>query len=85
MARKRGLKFNVKGFEQLREDANIQADLVKRAERIRDASGSEDMGYLVRDNLARDGRSGASVIAINHAFNSNRINQTLIKNLSRGR
>ena len=85
MARKKGLKFNRAGFEALREDRKVQDDLVARAERIRDASGTEDMGYLVRDNLAREGRSGASVIAVKHAANSNRINQTLIKNLHRGR
>lgn len=85
MARKNNVKFNVRGFEQLREDPKVQADLVKRAERIRSASGTEEMGYLVRDNLAREGRSGASVIAINHAYNSNAIHQTLIRNLSKGR
>lgn len=81
----KGVKFNVKGFKALREDSNVQADLVKRAQAIADASGGEEMGYLVRDNLARDGRSGASVIAIGHAANHNRKYQTLIRNLSKGK
>lgn len=84
MARK-GLKFNVGQFAALREDAKVQADLVKRARAIADASGGEDKGYLVRDNKAREGRSGASVIAIGHAANSNRKHQTLIRNLPRGK
>lgn len=83
---KRGkVKFNVKGFAALREDRNVQRDVVSRAKKIADASGGEDKGYLVRDNLARDGRSGASVIAIGHAANSNRKHQTLIRNLPEGR
>lgn len=85
MARKNRLKFNVRGFERLREDRRVQADLVDRATRIRDGAGTEEMGYLVRDNLAREGRSGASVIAVKHAANHNKKHQALIRSLSRGR
>lgn len=84
MAKRNHVKFNVKGFQALREDPKVQADLVARARKISDASGGEDMGYLVRDNLAREGRSGASVIAIGHAANHNRKYQTLIRNLQEG-
>lgn len=85
MARKGNLKFNLPGFKALREDPKVQADLVSRARRISAASGGEDMGYIVRDNLAREGRSGATVLAIGHAANHNRKHRTLLRNLGEGR
>lgn len=83
--KKSRIKWNVKGFEQLREDPKVHGDLIRRAHNIANASGGEEMGYLVRDNLAREERSGATVLAIGHAANDNRKNQTLIRNLSSGR
>lgn len=81
MARK-GIKFHVKQFEALREDRNVQRDIVERGQRIADAAGGEEQGYVVRDNLAREGRSGATVVAFKRSKNYDP--GVLIRNLSKG-
>lgn len=83
MARKKGIKFNVKGFRALREDPNVQGDLLDRAHRIANSAGGEDKGYVVRDNLAREGRSGATVVSFRRTKDYDPA--TLIRNLSSGR
>lgn len=85
MARRKGVKWNVKQFEALREDSAVQADLRKRAERIADAAGGESKGYIVRENRAREGRAGVTVLATGHAHFSNRLHQSLVKALPKGR
>lgn len=81
----KGVKFNVKAFEQLRNDPKVIADLKERAEKIRDRAGGEAKGYIVRENFARDARGGMTVIATGHALRSNRLHQSLIKALPAGK
>lgn len=82
---KRKIKFDVDGFERLRTDPNIRKDLKKRGQKIADALGGEEKGYIVRENLARESRGGVTVLATGHAGFSNRKHQSLIKALPEGR
>lgn len=81
MARRARVKFVRNALRAIREDPNVQRDLVDRAQRIADGAGGEARGYIVRDNLAREGRSGASVIDFGYQKN----HQDLLRNLPRGR
>lgn len=83
--KRKGVKFNVKAFEQLRNDPKVVADLLDRADRIRDQAGGEAKGYIVRENFARDARGGVTIIATGHALFSNRKHQSLIKALPAGK
>lgn len=85
MAKKNNIKFNKAGFQALREDPKVEADLVARGEAIAEAAGGKDMGYLVKANRARDVRSGVTVMATGHAARSNRKHQSLIKALPAGK
>lgn len=83
MAKK--LKLNKKAFQDLRNDPNVKADLLKRAKRIQDAAGGEAKGYLTRENHAREARAGVTVLATGHAHWSNRKHQSLAKALPAGK
>ena len=85
MAKRKGLKFRKDQFEALREDRKVHEDLIARARKIANEAGGEEMGYIVRENRARDRRSGASVLAVGYAANHNRKYQALIRALGAGR
>lgn len=79
------IKFDVDGFENLRNDPAVRRDLKKRAQKIADSIGGDEKGYIVRENLGRETRAGVSVLATGYAANSNRKHQSLIKALPEGR
>lgn len=79
------LKFNPKQLEDLRQDRRVRADVVKRAERIAEAAGGEEMGYKVTDLVLEDPRSAASVMATGEAHFHNRKHAALIRSLGAGR
>ena len=79
------LKFKPKQLEDLRQDRRVRADVVKRAERIAEAAGGEEMGYKVTDLVLEDPRSAASVMATGEAHFHNRKHAALIRSLGAGR
>lgn len=81
MAKSR-IKWRLAGFRELRLDPAVVADLGERAERIADASGA---GYEASTFEGRN-RGRASVITADFkAIHDNAKNQTLLRNLDRGR
>lgn len=87
MAKRKGfaLKFDPKMLQEIRTDYRVRADLVKRAERIAEAAGGEDMGYKVTDLVLEDPRAAASVMATGKAHFHNRKHAALIRSLGAGR
>lgn len=81
------LKFNKKGFEDLRQDPRAKRDLVKRAEQIKDAAsnGGAVEGYVVTDLVLEDPRGAVSVMATGHAARHTRKHNALIRNLDAGK
>lgn len=83
------LKFNVKrvkldisGFDELRKDPNLVADINARAQRIANAAGA---GYEVSPRTGKK-RHRASVITESYeAANDNAENNTLLKAMDAGR
>lgn len=82
---KKGLKFNQKGFRQLRKEPGVRRDLLKRAERIAAAAGGQDMGYKVTPLDLEDPRGAVSVMATGKAARHNRKHNSLIKSMKAGR
>lgn len=84
---KRGVKFNRKGFQELRKQPKIRADLVRRAEAV--ARGASENGrvegYKVTDLVLEDPRAAVSVMATGHARRHNAKTLALLKNLDAGR
>ena len=62
MAKKSGIKFNPKGFEQLRHDPRVEQYLLAMAKRIAAAAGGESMGFKVTELVLEDPRSAVSVM-----------------------
>lgn len=88
------LKFNKKGFEDLRNDRRLKKDLFERGARIKDAAeeigataaaGEIPDGYVVTDLILEQPRGAVSVMAYGHAKNSNRKHNSLIRSLDAGR
>lgn len=72
------IKWNIKGFQQLRRSPGIKARLKKEADQVRDASGS---GYVTQTGEGKT-RSRAAVITGDHeSARDNSDNNTLLKNL----
>lgn len=81
MAKSR-IKWRIAGFRELRLDPGVIADLGERAERIADAAGD---GYEASTFEGKN-RGRASVITADYdAIRDNAKNQTLLRNLDRGR
>ena len=59
------IKFNPAGFEALRQDHRVRADLVARAEKIAGEAGKIGSGteYKVTDLVLEDPRAAVSVMA----------------------
>lgn len=87
MAKRSKLKFNLRGFEDLRKQPKVRADLVKRAERVKDraSEGGRVDGYLVTDLVLEDPRGAVSVLASGHARQHNRKKHALLRALDAAR
>lgn len=84
MSRKK-LKFNLKGFEELRHQPKAKKDLRRRAEAIAKQAGGQEMGYKVTDLVLEDPRGAVSVMATGHAARHNRKTNALIRAMGAGR
>lgn len=77
------IEWNMPGFRALRTDPAVVADLRRRAENIAAACGE---GYIAEANPAPRRRARAAVItATGKAIRDNAENNTLLRNLGRGR
>ena len=79
------MKIDPKMLQEIRTDYRVRADLVKRAKRIAEAAGGEDMGYKVTDLVLEEPRAAASVMATGKAHFHNRKHAALIRSLGAGR
>lgn len=79
------VKFNRKGFEQLRHQPKVKADLLRRAQALAEKAGGQGMGYKVTDLVLEDPRGAVSVMATGHAAYHNRKHNSLIKALDAAR
>lgn len=84
MSRKK-LKFNLKGFQELRHQPKVKEDLRRRAEAIAKQAGGQEMGYKVTDLVLEDPRGAVSVMATGHAARHNRKTNALIRAMGAGR
>lgn len=84
MSRKK-LKFNLKGFQELRHQPKVKKDLRRRAEAIAKQAGGQEMGYKVTDLVLEDPRGAVSVMATGHAARHNRKTNALIRAMGAGR
>lgn len=83
---KRNLKWNKGALEKLRnEDPRIAADLKKRAEKIAEAAGGEDMGYKVTELVIEESRTAVSIMATGKAHFHNRKHHSLLRALDAGK
>lgn len=84
------LKFNKAGFEAIRNDYRVRADVHDRAERIAgraatlSGSDTDADDYMVTDLLLEDSRAATSVMAIKSAHHANRERNTLVRALEAG-
>lgn len=79
------VKFNRKGFEQLRHQPKVKADLLRRAKALAQKAGGQEMGYKVTDLVLEDPRGAVSVMATGHAAYHNRKHNSLVKALDAAR
>lgn len=84
------LKFNQKGFRELRNDHAVREDVNARAERIAKAAaamggGEPVTGYKVTDLVLEESRAAASVMATREAHHHNRKHNTLVRALDAGK
>lgn len=79
------VKFNRKGFEQLRHQPKVKADLLRRAKALAEKAGGQGMGYKVTDLVLEDPRGAVSVMATGHAAYHNRKHNSLVKALDAAR
>jgi hypothetical protein len=76
------IKWRIAGFRELRKSSEVTADLIRRAQRIAAGAGS---GYSASVSLGKN-RGRASVFTKDAAaMRDNAKNNTLIRNLDRGR
>lgn len=77
------IEWHNEGFEALRQDPEIQEDMVRRGEAIAKAAGE---GYEVREPTQFPNRDRVAIItATNQARADNARNMTLVKSLQAGR
>lgn len=81
------IKFNNKGFEELRKARGVREDLKRRADAIAAAASDNGRvdGYMVTELLLEDPRGAVSVMATGHAGNHNRQTHALLKALDAAR
>lgn len=83
------LKFNRKAIREIAKSDDLELELFKRADKIRDACDPEnrfgDDGYVAVSSKGKN-RARAAVIAVHpHARNSNAKHNTLLRALDAGR
>lgn len=81
------VKFNRKGFEELRKQPKIRADLLRRAEALAEEASENGRveGYKVTELVLEDPRGAVSVMATGHAAAHNAKTMALLKSLDAGR
>ncbi|MBV7412294.1 hypothetical protein ACUIAC_01035 [Dermabacteraceae bacterium P13138] len=81
------VKMNRKGMRALRSDPAFRADLLRRAEAIKqDASDNGRVeGYVITDLVLEEPRAAVSIMATGHAARSNRKRNSLVRALDAGR
>ena len=78
---KKQVKWNVRGFEDLRHEKKVKEMLEAKAEQIQAKAGGKAKGYVVTDLTAEDPRGAVSVMATGHALFSNRKHLSLLRAL----
>lgn len=84
---KNGVKFNMKGFEQLRKQPKVREFLKELGEEVQ-ADASENgrvEGYMLTELLLEDPRGAVSVMATGHARRHNNKTFALIRALDAAR
>ena len=76
------IDFNMQGFEDLRRDPAVQADIDARTSRIADAAGD---GYEPGSYQGRRRYRGSVITASYKAQRDNAKRQTLLRSLDAGR
>ncbi len=76
------IKYNLRAFEQLRRDPAVVRLLGRSAEAIADACGE---GYVADTGQGKTRARGSVITATAEAQADNAANQTLARNLDRGR
>ena len=79
------VKFNRKGFEALRHQPKVKAELMRRAQAVAERAGGQEMGYKVTDLVLEDPRGAVSVMATGKAARHNRKHNSLVKALDAAR
>lgn len=82
-----GVKFNMKGFEQLRKQPKVREFLKELGEEVQ-ADASENgrvEGYMLTELLLEDPRGAVSVMATGHARRHNNKTFALIRALDAAR
>lgn len=79
--------FNRAAFQQLRQEAAVRAELMRRAERLAAAAseGGRVDGYVVTDLVLEEPRGAVSVMATGHAHAHNRKNHALLRAIDAAR
>lgn len=77
--------FNKKAFVEIRQLPEVKADLMKRAKKIAEEAGGEEMGYKVTDLSLEEPRGAVSVMATGKAAYHNRKYNSLVKAIDAGR
>ena len=98
MARPKGIKFNLKGMQELRNLPEVRAFVGELAHQVAEeasnagaglhvfdegAADDDDSGYQVTDLVLQGNRSGFSVMAVGAAHQENREKSTLLTGVSR--
>ena len=76
------IKWRRAAFQELRRDPRVAADVAARADRVAEACGS---GYVSRSGPGRTRARAAVVTATGRAIRDNAVNNTIIRNIGRGR
>lgn len=72
------IKWNIKGFQQLRRSPGIKARLKREADQVRDASGD---GYVTQTGEGKTRSRAAVITGDRESARDNSDNNTLLKNL----
>jgi hypothetical protein len=76
------IKWNLRAFDEIRRSPKVEAELRRRAQRIATACGP---GYVAVSGKGRTRARAAVITADQRAVRDNASNNTLIRNLDRGR
>lgn len=79
------IKWNLRGFEEIRRAPGVKADLLRRAERIRDAAGGEDDGFVAVSGEGATRSRAAVIAASRRARRANAKTNVLVRSIDAGR